>query len=1048
METKSVRKSVKIAVFSLLSASLLSSHALASSYGLSSRTDTQVRQSSSSNFDVLVPAKAKNGISYNVFSKFELSGKPLTLVNTDDTSGGVRGTGKADLIVIESNNISLKDQFTILGSPADILFITRSSSGKLSCEQCSFDNVGRVTMAAATPSYASNAKTINSVGDLTTVGGGKVTVKGLVSPGLLSLELIAENIDTSGTIDTNLRAENHPESGMIIVDRGSKVVGAGGINMFTGRLKVSYANLAIESETLSTAWSTIKGKFRAATIAVASPNNIEVDADMSTMSDALSTSQHRGKLYAPTEGIFVQSLGKYKNPSHQNIHISANAKLSTDNHLSLKSLSTVRILKQGNKQAKVIGGDMTLIARNDVHQQGYVAADEVKVSANQFINNGVVESANIEVETEKSIYNSFGGKVLGKNVTLYSKSGSVINGSLVDKVVYLDDVLTIGGEGYEVKKQFGIWHALQEKIKEDKNTKTRIANANSASTVSASILADNLTIQARTIENINPYRLKKSNSVNWDAGIRVNGIKANQVAIEAERSLKLKASAYVLNSSAIMGLNGGGEFLVNSPIFSNERYEISFESYPYRVVEYSQDDSKKNEIGHYKSGTETKILTYSPPGRVFSFGDFQFSRGGTSDPKKVQSSKLFNEVSYFQAFKDARFFNSTIKSIGLEIGTDTENTDFECMTSCLNYRRCNREYVTTRTEAETLLSFEGNVFGVNGEVATESDLIIDNINSLETDQQFIISNIVNNFISKNRSDLFEYYNVYNWLTDWSSKWSTFTYEFRLSNVEVVSDVVKGEVWLYTGFKSKPSNWRRGQPWSEDYEDLTKLEYTQPYKFSVNWKEIYDEEQGEKEFGSTGYTLTQIEEAAKTYLQVTSFIKASTNNRYGKLLYSYIDLDSVEVFKELDSDTITIKYVQRDKFLVTYYKGFEYEEKQYLTKKVNLAQLIKYLPVDYLGSNLTATVNGSNLRAAISNYLRTIPTTVDYPKNPYRGMGWDVKKFDRTTYRSHKVIGNNVEIEYTRIVRTYGCISYAGCGWANRAIYEKTKLTKSQLSHYL
>ncbi|TOF08428.1 FhaB protein, partial [Vibrio parahaemolyticus] len=224
METKSVRKSAKIAVFSLVSASLLSSHVLASSYGLSSRTDTQVRQSSSSNFDVLVPAKAKNGISYNVFSKFELSGKPVTLVNTDDTSGGVRGTGKADLIVIESNNISLKEQFTILGSPADILFVTRSSSGKLSCEQCSFDNVGRVTMAVATPSYASNAKTINSVGDLTTVGGGKVTVKGLVSPGLQSLELIAENIDTSGTIDTNFRAENHPESGMIIVDRGSKVV--------------------------------------------------------------------------------------------------------------------------------------------------------------------------------------------------------------------------------------------------------------------------------------------------------------------------------------------------------------------------------------------------------------------------------------------------------------------------------------------------------------------------------------------------------------------------------------------------------------------------------------------------------------------------------------------------------------------------------------------------------------------------------------------------------------------------------------------------------
>ncbi|TOQ18110.1 hypothetical protein CGH00_23545, partial [Vibrio parahaemolyticus] len=82
-----------------------------------------------------------------------------------------------------------------------------------------------------------------------------------------------------------------------------------------------------------------------------------------------------------------------------------------------------------------------------------------------------------------------------------------------------------------------------------------------------------------------------------------------------------------------------------------------------------------------------------------------------------------------------------------------------------------------------------------------------------------------------------------------------------------------------------------------------------------------------------------------------FKKASTNNRYGKLLYSYIDLNTIDVFKERDSDTITINYVQRDKFLVTYYKRFEYEEKQYLRKKVNLTQLMKYLPVEYLRPNL-------------------------------------------------------------------------------------------------
>ncbi|MFY2160704.1 FhaB protein [Vibrio alginolyticus] len=1040
METKSVRKSVKIAVFSLLSASLLTSHALASSYGLSSRTDTQVRQSSSSNFDVLVPAKAKNGISYNVFSKFELSGKPLTVVNTDDTSGGVRGTGKADLIVIESNNISLKEQFSILGSPVDILFITRSASGKLTCEQCSFDNVGRVTMAAASPSYSSSAKTVNSIGDLTTVGGGKVTVKSLVSPGLQSLELIADTIDTSGTIDTNLRAENHPESGMIIVDRGSKVVGAGGINMFTGRLKVSYEDLAVKSATLSSAWSTIKGKFRAATIAIASPNNIAIDADMSTMSDALSTSQHNGKLYAPTEGVFVQSLGKYKSKEYQNIHVKATAKLSSDNHLSLKSLSNIHILKQGNKQAKVIGGDMTLIARHDVHQQGYVAADEVKISANQFINTGLVESANIDVETEESIYNSFGGKVLGKNVTLYSKSGAVINGSRADKAVFLDKALTIGGEGYEVKKQFGIWQALQE----DPKTKSRIDNANSASTVSASILADNLDIQAKIIENINPYRLKKADSVNWDAGIRVNGIKADQVAIEAERSLRLKASKYVLNSSAIMGLNGGGEFLINSPIFSNERYEISFESYPYRVVEYSKDDNKKNEKSYYKSGTETKILTYSPPGRVFSFGDFQFSRGGTSDPKKVQSSKLFNEVSYFQAFKDARFFNSTIKSIGLEIGTDTENTDFEGMTSCLNYRRCNREYVTTRTEAETLLAFEGNVYGLNGEIENSTDLIIDNLNSLsEIDQKAIIHDLIGSFIEDNRTSLDKYY-----FLNSSNKFDTFVYEYRIDDVKVVGDYIKGSVSNYVGYSEKPTNWPKGYTWSDDYLILTKYNFIKPYSFSINWKEIYDKKESEKELRSSGYTLKQLDKAAENYAKLLDNIEAEyasfSRNNLDKIIdYKlYLNKYTAKSWPDIDVRNVNVTF----KITGSYDEGWGDAEgvwtfNHHLESSLPFSTLKKFIPHEMLSDgqlNLyeTKVLSKYEVQEAAENLMYTrlwMPKSTISAHHP-------LYIWIKPEYVSYKMENNYYKVNYQ--------YAYKYKGKYYKSDIKTIAVSKLELAHYL
>ena len=461
---------------------------------------------------------------------------------------------------------------------------------------------------------------------------------------------------------------------------------------------------------------------------------------------------------------------------------------------------------------------------------------------------------------------------------------------------------------------------------------------------------------------------------------------------------------------------------------------------------------------------------------MFSFGDFQFSRGGTSDPKKVESSKLFNEVSYFQAFKDVRFFNSTIKSIGLEIGTDTENTDFEGLTSCLNYRGCNREYVTTRTEAETLLSFEGNVFGVNGEVATESDLVIDNINSLETDQQYIISNIVNNFISKNRLDLVEYYNIDNWLTLWSTQWSTFTYEFRLSNVEVVSDVVKGEVWLYTGFKSKPSNWRKGQPWSEDYEDLTKLEYTQPYKFSVNWKEIYNETLSEKEFGGTSYTLNQLEAAAERYLSFTGMfktvkeaeeyererLKVGINTPEGsypfRKNYLWVAIDTsgdetVNIVKnsnriELVYEVLASSYPRQSSMIpddewVTYQKV-----------QLELSVLEKFIPHDYLGDeikNKKVVLNRAQQVTAIKNLLRTI-----IPEGVKRSVLVENEgKFARTVvYESHKVNGNNVTINFKRIypILHFGYSDSFNGPRTNYLEYKKINdsivVTQGQLSHYL
>ncbi|WP_298772857.1 hypothetical protein [uncultured Shewanella sp.] len=168
---------------------------LASSYSVASNSpNTQVNHQSNTAADMLVPAPAVNGVSMNVFTRFEVSGRKLIIYNGNRETGGTVSEDAARLIVIEAPILSLADNIEILGVPADLLFVSRGSNKTLSCHQCSFDNVGRLTLTVAGFNSAAVIQNSGEIGRLTASYNGVVDINQLSAPGVQSLELIADRV--------------------------------------------------------------------------------------------------------------------------------------------------------------------------------------------------------------------------------------------------------------------------------------------------------------------------------------------------------------------------------------------------------------------------------------------------------------------------------------------------------------------------------------------------------------------------------------------------------------------------------------------------------------------------------------------------------------------------------------------------------------------------------------------------------------------------------------------------------------------------------------
>ncbi|MEY4589581.1 MAG: hypothetical protein RL497_1657 [Pseudomonadota bacterium] len=615
--------------------------------------------------DLFVPAKAnKAGISFNSTAKFDVQ-KTLKIINTSNIDPNTNAELAAKVIIIQSAYINLASTIEIVGVTADILLISNASSTNFKCTSCTFKNIGRLTLAHGV------AKNINS--NITAVGqidlgavSGTMAIGSLTAPGAVSLEILSNYLELTGTINTNQRASNHPAGGLELNPNGPRTIVSGGINVYTSDIAVTYENAQIAIVRPKDRLITLGGQLNAASVNIKSAAPLVLETIISTRGDALANSVYRGAVAAVSEGVVINTIADDKS---QISHLTLNKSISTDGTLAINASGNVTV------GAPVWANQFHVTAMGKTLQRATVKTDITSVSATSFENNGLMRARIVNVYAENEIQNRFGGAIFSDTVNLTSQLSYVRNGSL-------QPFRPANGALLLLQPDQSSTSDLSTFELENLNT----TGATKVTDLSARIAGKNIQISAATnVENINPYFVFTKNADDWTAGIPFDVASAARVAITAENSLKIKAGNYVVNSSALMAVNSYSPattengspvsatacnaipqlgavitpFYIDAQNVANERYMVK------ALMDTDIKPPTTSQNGSLTTTEESKNLVsnlyvYSPPGIMYSFAPIGI--------KLSAAGEFINNAAYFEILSDSYFMgDGKVSSLGLAL---------------------------------------------------------------------------------------------------------------------------------------------------------------------------------------------------------------------------------------------------------------------------------------------------------------------------------------------------------------------------------------------
>lgn len=666
----------------------------------------------------------ENGISRNSFTRFEPVGKIQVIdpgISPDDKS--------TKTIVIESSDINLSE--TVLENvsphPTNLILLSNGQNDEIVCNKCSFKGFQRVTIAAASTVPSENQNKPYKSFKTDTNGSIKIIGFNTLLPMLVNgvtLEFISSNIENSGFISTNSKANSHPSGGYVVSENGKYTVASAGINFYLGSLEVSYENgeilSTLKDQDYSGKPSIFNASLSSASIAIISARSLKFSptSSLSTISDIVMDGDYDGQQYIPHESISISTL--VNSDKFGDIH--QEGQFLTSNLVGI--IAANNFYNNGLIVAKNSQIAVSKLYTND----GLIESSEtLEASANSILNFGQISGRKIAFNATHSIKNQFGGVLLASDISLEA-GDLVINGSRNQEKSYDSNYSPLNVPSIDFTGvDYGVYNnnAYTHEYDPDINT-------------SASIIGNNIFIKTKYLENINPYFRTRPTTERWNDLIDFDYEISRQVRLTAEQQLQIKANNYVVNSSAILGVEQQGELTVNSPKFINERYRVNTDGY--KFSRKKQDSLKET---HSSTGTtyEAHVNNFSPMGILYSYGDFNFSPVTSSS-----KASFLNHISYLQVHGISNLYNTEFLSLSMATGTlpSGNMTSAVCLT-----QQCNQSKLYDSVIRTTFTSFLGNVYGLSTNFETNTTV------QVEAHQQALVDAYIKDYIERNTKTIFD-----------------------------------------------------------------------------------------------------------------------------------------------------------------------------------------------------------------------------------------------------------------------------------------------------
>ena len=650
------------------------SFAATSSEIISSDPDIKVEQTLESGADLLfVRPPNSHGISVNNFSAFSSSTKPLKIVNVpsyvvDDTTGVQTPIGVARLIVIIADHIEIENNIQLLGPAADVLFLSTTQSGTISCNGCSFSNALRISFATATPEVPITLDSSN-VGIMkpTTYQSSTsaaIDINGLTAPGIIGLDIVTDSLKVEGKLDTNQYALIDINGGYTADLNGDVVIGSAEVNMVLGPISWDYDNHEVTSFEDNEKLYSVGGNLRSSAVKISVAGSLGLYSTIETRSDQLSSVNYLDSVFIPEESVQLQV---YSNPESSSPARSLNVygSIYSSGEVSLRSSSDLYVGPASSTTAeKVIlrAANANIVAGRTVKLKGDISAGNLAIAGEQVFNEGTLHGLDkLELWAESLIANQYGG-TLYANILRAKTAGVFRNGSrtpYISNSTERNGFLDLAGDNLVEANdptKLGTYYSVPGGVGKDPSAGEMATNN------FAHVVANNIGIDASAFENINPYYERVSqnpySTQGQDYPIYFKLDKVNQVLFSAEEAMTIRASRYIVNSSAQLVVNNPvGTSFYSTEFFSNDRYRIvSLLSYSDLPAISKNGAWSFENVMTYPEALDKSVYISSPPGVIVDMGS-----------TRVQAnSAILNNASSWEVFGDAWFDTLSVHILGYE----------------------------------------------------------------------------------------------------------------------------------------------------------------------------------------------------------------------------------------------------------------------------------------------------------------------------------------------------------------------------------------------